>query len=180
VLDAKTGKLLSASAGENGLGERDGFADWRAVEIQSQQARQAVDGAQLVADELQPADWLGLHPTTDRRSYAKAAWESGESGVGLEGRLIAWILSQSARWSVEEPIATNGGVLSTGGQSVFQGQGTGEFAAFAADREATVVGQTARRLNRFRYVFAEGRAVCDHAGGLGMDRGCLRRTHDGH
>src|SRR5260370_1611689 len=73
-------------------------------------------------------------PTPDRRSDAKAAVESGESGVGLEGRLIAWDpVSQSARWSVEEPIATNGGVLSTVGNLVFQGQGTGEFAAFAAD-----------------------------------------------
>src|SRR5258708_5784969 len=73
-------------------------------------------------------------PTTDRRADAKAAVESGESGAGLEGRLIAWDpLSQSARWSVEEQIATNGGVLSTAGNLVFQGQGTGEFAAFAAD-----------------------------------------------
>jgi len=73
-------------------------------------------------------------PTTDRRAGAKAAVESGESGVGLEGRLIAWDpVSQAARWSVEEPIATNGGVLSTAGNLVFQGQGTGEFAAFAAD-----------------------------------------------
>jgi quinohemoprotein ethanol dehydrogenase len=34
---------------------------------------------------------------------------------------------------VEEPIATNGGVLSTAGNLVFQGQGNGEFAAYAAD-----------------------------------------------
>src|ERR1700687_4164817 len=73
-------------------------------------------------------------PTTDRRADAKVAVESGESGVGLEGRLIAWDpVTQSARWSVEEQIATNGGVLSTAGNLVFQGQGTGEFAAYAAD-----------------------------------------------
>src|SRR5258708_12741264 len=48
--------------------------------------------------------------------------------------LIAWDpVSQSVRWSVEEQIATNGGVLSTAGNLVFQGQGTGEFAAYAAD-----------------------------------------------
>jgi len=40
---------------------------------------------------------------------------------------------QSARWSVDEEIAVNGGVLSTAGNLVFQGQGTGEFAAYAAD-----------------------------------------------
>ena len=53
---------------------------------------------------------------------------------GTEGRLIGWDpVSQSARWSVQEPIATNGGVLSTAGNLVFQGQGSGEFAAYAAD-----------------------------------------------
>ena len=41
--------------------------------------------------------------------------------------------SQSIRWSVTEPIATNGAVLSTAGNLVFQGQGTGEFAAYSAD-----------------------------------------------
>src|SRR5947208_490038 len=50
------------------------------------------------------------------------------------GRLIAWDpVNQSTRWSAEEPIATNGGILSTAGNLVFQGQGTGEFAAYAAD-----------------------------------------------
>src|SRR5258707_7242932 len=58
-------------------------------------------------------------PTTDRRSDAKAAVESGESGVRLGGRLIALDpVSQSARWSVEEPGATNGAGLSTAGQLV--------------------------------------------------------------
>ena len=51
-----------------------------------------------------------------------------------EGRLIAWDpVTQSERWSVEEQIATNGGVLSTAGNLVIQGQGTGEFAAFSDD-----------------------------------------------
>ena len=53
---------------------------------------------------------------------------------GTQGKLIAWDpVNQSARWTAEEPIATNGGVLSTAGNLVFQGQGTGEFAAYAAD-----------------------------------------------
>jgi quinohemoprotein ethanol dehydrogenase len=73
-------------------------------------------------------------PTTDRRADTKAAAEAGEGGYGLFGRLIAWDpVTQSARWSVEEDIAVNGGVLSTAGNLVFQGQGTGEFAAYAAD-----------------------------------------------
>src|SRR6266481_5135846 len=51
------------AAGENGLGERGGFADWaRSGDSKVSRRRQAVDGAQLVADELQRADRLGLHP----------------------------------------------------------------------------------------------------------------------
>jgi quinohemoprotein ethanol dehydrogenase len=50
------------------------------------------------------------------------------------GRLLAWDpITQSARWSIAEPLAVNGGVLSTAGGLVFQGQGSGEFAAYAAD-----------------------------------------------
>jgi quinohemoprotein ethanol dehydrogenase len=50
------------------------------------------------------------------------------------GRLVAWDpLRESMRWSVVEQFPTNSGVLSTAGNVVFQGQGTGEFGAFAAD-----------------------------------------------
>ena len=35
--------------------------------------------------------------------------------------------------SVEQPIATNSAILSTAGNLVFQGEGTGEFAAYSAD-----------------------------------------------
>src|SRR3989442_488715 len=73
-------------------------------------------------------------PTTDRRAGTKAAVEAGEGGEGLFGRLIGWDpVAQSARWSVEEEITVNGGVLSTAGKLVFQGPGTGGFPAYAAD-----------------------------------------------
>jgi quinohemoprotein ethanol dehydrogenase len=50
------------------------------------------------------------------------------------GRLVAWDpLQGSARWSVLEHFPTNSGVLSTAGNVVFQGEGTGEFEAFGAD-----------------------------------------------
>jgi mono/diheme cytochrome c family protein len=52
----------------------------------------------------------------------------------MVGRLVAWDpKARTTRWSVEHPIIVNGGVLSTAGNLVFQGQGTGEFAAYAAD-----------------------------------------------
>ena len=50
------------------------------------------------------------------------------------GRLVAWDpVHESARWSVPERFPTNSGILSTAGNLVFQGQGTGEFGAFGAD-----------------------------------------------
>ena len=51
------------------------------------------------------------------------------------GRLIAWDpMAGSARWTIPQPLSTNSGVLSTAGNLVFQGQGTGEFDAYSADR----------------------------------------------
>src|SRR5665213_3871360 len=50
------------------------------------------------------------------------------------GRLVAWDpVLQSARWSAMRRFPSNGGVLSTAGNLVFQGEGAGEFQAFAAD-----------------------------------------------
>jgi quinohemoprotein ethanol dehydrogenase len=136
MLEAKTGKLLAAKPLVKTVwASAVDLQTGRAVEI----PKSAGGGRQWTVHNWWPMSYnaqtgLVYVPTTDRRSDAKAAVESGESGVGLEGRLIAWDpVAQSARWSVEEPIATNGGVLSTAGNLVFQGQGTGEFAAFAAD-----------------------------------------------
>ena len=51
------------------------------------------------------------------------------------GQLLAWDpVSQEARWTVEHPYYWNGGVLSTGGGLVFQGNGEGRFAAYTADK----------------------------------------------
>jgi len=53
--------------------------------------------------------------------------------ASLKGRLIAWDpVTQSARWTVPYEGPWNGGVLATGGGLVFQGNATGEFAAFDA------------------------------------------------
>ena len=136
VLEAKTGKLLSAKPLVKTVWASSvDLATGRAVET----PKSAGGGRQWTVHNWWPMSYsaptgLVYIPTTDRKADAKAAVESGESGVGLEGRLIAWDpVSQSVRWSVEEQIATNGGVLSTAGKLVFQGQGTGEFAAYAAD-----------------------------------------------
>ena len=136
ILDAKTGKLLSAKPLVK--------TTWAsAYDLQSAKpvlipASQG-GGRQWTVHNWWPMSYSSLTalvyiPTTDRRPDTKAAVEAGEGGEGLFGRLIAWDpVGETARWSVEEQISVNGGIVSTAGNLVFQGQGTGEFAAYAAD-----------------------------------------------
>src|ERR1700687_3796725 len=130
VLDAKTGKLLSAKpltklVWASAIDLQTG----RAVTIPRSEGR----GRQWTVHNWWPMSYSSLTglvyiPTTDRRADAKAPAEAGEGAEGLFGRLIAWDpVKQSARWSVDEEIAVNGGVLATAGNLVFQGQGTGEL-----------------------------------------------------
>jgi len=136
VLDAKTGKLWSAKPLVK--------TTW-ASSINLETGKPVLipvsdgGGKQWTVHNWWPMSYnattgLVYVPTTDRHPETKAPVEAGESGQGLFGRLIAWDpVAQSARWSVEEEISVNGGVLSTAGNLVFQGQGTGEFAAYTAD-----------------------------------------------
>jgi quinohemoprotein ethanol dehydrogenase len=76
-----------------------------------------------------PVTQLTYLPIMDRRRSGGVP-----EALPMVGRLVAWDpKTQGARWSVEHPIIVNSGVLSTAGNLVFQGQGTGEFAAYAAD-----------------------------------------------
>jgi PQQ-dependent dehydrogenase (methanol/ethanol family) len=136
ILDARTGKLLSAKPlVKTTWATSYDLQTSRPVLIPASQG----GGRQWTVHNWWPMSYdtltgLVYIPTTDRRSDTKAAVEAGESGEGLFGRLIAWDpITESPRWSVEEEIAVNGGVLSTAGNLVFQGQGAGEFAAYAAD-----------------------------------------------
>jgi quinohemoprotein ethanol dehydrogenase len=136
VLDAQTGKLLAANPlVKTTWATGYDVAAGQALEV----AKSRGGGRQWTVHNWWPMSYsaktgLVYIPTTDRKANSRAAVESGESGSGLMGRLIAWDpVAQSAKWSVEEPIATNGGVLSTAGNLVFQPQGTGEFAAYSAD-----------------------------------------------
>lgn len=136
VLDAWTGKLLSAKpiVKVNWASSID-LTTGKAVEIPASQG----GGKQWTVHNWWPMSYnsgtgLVYIPATDRKPHTHSEVETGEWMQQTEGRLIAWDpISQSERWSVEEEIATNGGVLSTAGNLVFQGQGNGEFAAYAAD-----------------------------------------------
>lgn len=76
-----------------------------------------------------PRAKLTFVPIMDRRRPVAPG-----AGLPFVGRLVAWDpIAQRARWSVEHAMSVNSGVLSTAGNLVFQGQGTGEFAAYAAD-----------------------------------------------
>jgi quinohemoprotein ethanol dehydrogenase len=136
ILDAKTGKLLSAKPlVKTTWATSYDLQTERPVLIPASRG----GGRQWTVHNWWPMSYSSLTglvyiPSTDRRSDTKAAVEAGESGEGLYGRLIAWDpIAETARWSVEEQISVNGGVLSTAGNLVFQGQGAGEFAAYAAD-----------------------------------------------
>ncbi len=136
VLDAQTGKLLAAdplvkTTWANSYNLETG----KPVLVPVSQG----GGKQWTVHNWWPMSYnpqagLMYIPTTDRHSASKAPVEAGESGEGLFGRLIAWDpLAKKERWSANQDIAVNGGTLSTAGNLVFQGQGTGEFAAYAAD-----------------------------------------------
>lgn len=135
ILDAWNGKLLSAKpiVNVNWATSYD-LTTGKANEVPASQG----GGRQWTVHNWWPMSYnpgtgLVYIPATDRKPQTHAPVETGEWMRQTEGRLIAWDpLHESARWSVEEPIATNGGVLSTAGNLVFQGQGTGEFAAYAA------------------------------------------------
>ena len=136
ILDAKTGKLLSAKPlVKTTWASSINLETGKPVLIPVSEG----GGKQWTVHNWWPMSYnaktgLVYVPTTDRHSETKAPVEAGESGQGLFGRLIAWDpVAQSARWSVEEEISVNGGALSTAGNLVFQGQGTGEFVAYAAD-----------------------------------------------
>ena len=135
-LDAWTGKLLSAKpiVKVNWATSVD-LTTGKAVEVPAS----AGGGKQWTVHNWWPMSYnpgtgLVYIPATDRKPNTHAEVETGEWMNETEGKLIAWDpVNQSERWSVEEEIATNGGVLSTAGNLVFQGQGNGEFAAFTAD-----------------------------------------------
>lgn len=131
VLDAKTGQLLASKPIVEIKFEKP--ASGRAEDASAASIENAGRFGWTVHNwwpmSYSPATGLTYIPITDRR-VGKA--QAGQ--LPLIGKLVAWdTASQSARWSVAQPIAVNSGVLSTAGNLVFQGEGTGEFAAYAAD-----------------------------------------------
>ena len=130
VLDAATGHLIEA--------EPYGTVRW-ASSIDLQTGRPHEIPARSEASErgagktwwpmsYDPFTGLVYVPAYDVRTHRQA----GETA--LAGKLVAWSpVKRAVQWSVEQPLQVNGGVLATAGNLVFQGEGTGEFAAYTAD-----------------------------------------------
>lgn len=132
VLDASTGHLLEAKPyGTVRWATSIDLQTGRPVEVANQASREEGGGGAGKTwwpMSYDPITGLVYIPAYDVRPHA----EPGQSR--MEGKLAAWDpRSQSMRWFVEQQIQTNSGVLSTAGNLVFQGQGTGEFDAYAAD-----------------------------------------------
>jgi quinohemoprotein ethanol dehydrogenase len=132
VLDVKTGQLLEAKPiAKVSWASSIDLKTGRAVEIPPPASgrRPASGGHNWWPMSYSPLTGLVYLPLHDPKDHALAPDEFPQ-----EGKLVAWDPAlQSIRWTVDEPIATNSAVLSTAGNLVFQGEGTGEFAAYSAD-----------------------------------------------
>jgi quinohemoprotein ethanol dehydrogenase len=136
VLDAKTGSLLEAKpVAKVGWATSIDLKTGRPIEVSAPESgRRSPTGGHnwwpMSYSPLTSFVYLPLHDP-------KAKPQPGE--FPEEGKLVAWDPStQSVRWSVTHPIPTNSAVLSTAGNLVFQGEGTGEFAAYTADTGSKV------------------------------------------
>jgi len=119
VLDAKTGQLISSHP-----------LDPRSATSARGPGRPGGTGHNWWPMSFSPITGLVYIPAHSRRSGEPAPGQFPEVG-----KLVAWDpVSQSERWSVEQRISTNSGTLATAGNLVFQGEGTGEIAAYTADR----------------------------------------------
>jgi len=138
VIDAKSGKLLG-SAPLVEQGDPNGLVATSGKEIEYPGL--LIGGAEDCAPKrcfgvrnwwpmsYDPVTHLAYVPIMDLRRGRVGSHE-----IPMVGRLLAWDpVHRRVRWSIEHQIMVNGGVLSTAGNLVFQGQGTGEFAAYAAD-----------------------------------------------
>lgn len=117
VLDAKSGSLISQKA-----------IDGRPRSATATGQERTTSGHNWWPMSYNPVTGLVYVP-----AYDDVANPSGYMSDAV-GRLVAWNpVGQSARWSVPEILPTNSGVLSTAGNLVFQGEGTGVFEAFSAE-----------------------------------------------
>ncbi|MBT9330133.1 PQQ-binding-like beta-propeller repeat protein [Paracidobacterium acidisoli] len=141
VLDATNGKLINGGPMVNTTWAHSlDLTTGRPVEVTPPAGRK--ENFQWTVHNWWPMSYspdagLVYVPITDSQDPHHAStpdFNTHPSGRSFFGRLIAWDpVKNEARWSVQEPIAVNGSPVSTAGNLVFQGEGTGEFSAYTAD-----------------------------------------------
>lgn len=158
VLDAKTGKLLSANnfAPVNWASHID-LNSGRPVELPAARYYDRVDGTFTVQPSIGGAhDWhpmsyspitglvyLPVNGDSTKITVSKTkSWMMGKIAfdeVMATGSLLAWDpVHQRARWEQKLETPSNSGVLSTAGNLVFQGTAAGDLRAYRADTGAPV------------------------------------------
>lgn len=154
VLDGKTGRFISAqhyvpvnwTSGYDASGKAEWRSDAQYWTLPSKRA--SLLPTSMGAHGIQP---MSFSPLT-RLAYIPAVEMAHDWWVAPEGYantdltlhantartpLVAWDpIAQKERWRVDRPLPLNGGVLSTGGNLVFQGLGSGEIEAYQADTGA--------------------------------------------
>jgi len=156
VLDAKTGKLLSANnyVPVNWASRID-MKTGRPVELPGPRYFERPDGKAAVQPGIygahsyppmsySPQTGLVYIPAMEMKALFTMTKDRGVLGGDVRfdqyydlehdrGRLIGWDpVTQKARWNVNLPTIWNGGVMSTAGNLVFQGTANGEFRAYQA------------------------------------------------
>lgn len=89
------------------------------------------------ADKTWKPSAIGFQTATDAAAVALPAIPAVRAKFRAEstGALIAWdVAAQKQAWRVDLPSPWNGGVLSTAGNLVFQGNAEGQFVAYSADK----------------------------------------------
>lgn len=119
VLDARTGKLISQKP-----------LDPRMVPVPALYGGGVTSAAfhNWWPMSYSPITGLVYIPANDLRVHV------APGQTPSEGKLYAWDpVKEKQRWAADELLPDNSGILSTAGDLVFAGQGTGEFDAYAAD-----------------------------------------------
>ncbi len=160
VLDRKTGQLISANpftpvTWASGVD----LASGRPIELPDSRYDKTGKSVQLMPGALGAHNWqpMAFNPSTglvyipaqeigmgyaDIKDFKPAAigWNLGVATTnteGVKGYLVAWDpVAAKERWRVVQAGPWNGGVLTTGGNLVVEGNATGAVAAYRADTGA--------------------------------------------
>lgn len=130
----KTGKMFLVTPGPLGA------HNWHPMAFDAKNGLVFIPAQETAYPYLPQAGWKkaaqGFNVGFDVSTMAMPADKAvrAQAAAVTKGALIAWDpVAQKERWRVQHKGPWNGGVLATAGGLVFQGNATGEFAAYASD-----------------------------------------------